>query len=212
MFFIFQCSEGTNMNFTFAVVTSFWIFALPDDYQIWPKHVGMRLELYALPTQLYLCVLCGSENKQVHYSYTYLYITDILHFTLQFTFQFTLQFTHDFNNLNLHLLFAPSSFRHLPTKATCYNIRWFKELSTFERTSARATKATTCRKFFTSVIKQLGAQKFCFTISLFHACTCFEHMCWYHHTYRCDDTRGCVMQFWPPGDEHMLLETCRGMK
>ena len=21
---------------------------------------------------------------------------------------------------------------------------------------------------------------------------------WYHHTYRCDDTRGCVMQFWPP--------------
>ena len=26
---------------------------------------------------------------------------------------------------------------------------------------------------------------------------------WYHHTYRCDDTRGCVMQFWPPDDEHM---------
>jgi len=24
---------------------------------------------------------------------------------------------------------------------------------------------------------------------------------WYHHTYRCDDTRGCVMQFWPPDDE-----------
>ena len=22
-------------------------------------------------------------------------------------------------------------------------------------------------------------------------------------TCRCDDTRGCVMQFWPPGDEHM---------
>ena len=22
-------------------------------------------------------------------------------------------------------------------------------------------------------------------------------------TYRCDDTRGCVMQFWPPDDEHM---------
>ena len=26
---------------------------------------------------------------------------------------------------------------------------------------------------------------------------------WYHHTYRFDDTRGCVMQFWPPDDEHM---------
>jgi len=22
-------------------------------------------------------------------------------------------------------------------------------------------------------------------------------------TYMCDDTRGCVMQFWPPDDEHM---------
>ena len=22
-------------------------------------------------------------------------------------------------------------------------------------------------------------------------------------TYRCDDTRGCVMQFWPPDDEYM---------
>jgi len=26
-----------------------------------------------------------------------------------------------------------------------------------------------------STINQLDAQKFCFTISLFHACTCFEH-------------------------------------
>jgi len=30
---------------------------------------------------------------------------------------------------------------------------------------------------FISVIKQLDAQDFCFTISLFHASTCFEHMC-----------------------------------
>ena len=29
------------------------------------------------------------------------------------------------------------------------------------------------------------------------------HSLWYHHTYRCDDTRGCVMQFWPPDDEYM---------
>ena len=29
------------------------------------------------------------------------------------------------------------------------------------------------------------------------------HRLWYHHTYRFDDTRGCVMQFWPPDDEHM---------
>ena len=29
------------------------------------------------------------------------------------------------------------------------------------------------------------------------------HSLWYHHTYKCDDTRGCVIQFWPPADEHM---------
>ena len=23
------------------------------------------------------------------------------------------------------------------------------------------------------------------------------HSLWYHHTYRCDDTRGCIIQFWP---------------
>jgi len=30
---------------------------------------------------------------------------------------------------------------------------------------------------FISVINQLEAQNFCFTISLFHASKCFEHMC-----------------------------------
>ena len=30
---------------------------------------------------------------------------------------------------------------------------------------------------FISVIKQLYAQNFCFTVSSFHASTCFEHMC-----------------------------------
>jgi len=35
------------------------------------------------------------------------------------------------------------------------------------------------------------------------------HSLWYHHnetsewSYRCDDTRGCVMHFRPPDDEHM---------
>jgi hypothetical protein len=31
-------------------------------------------------------------------------------------------------------------------------------------------------------------------------------------TYTCDDTRGCIIQFRPHDDEHMVLETCRGMK
>jgi len=29
------------------------------------------------------------------------------------------------------------------------------------------------------------------------------HSLWYNHTYRCDYTRGCVMQFWHPDDKHM---------
>jgi len=27
------------------------------------------------------------------------------------------------------------------------------------------------------------------------------HSLWYHHTYMCDDTRGCVMQFWPDDEK-----------
>jgi hypothetical protein len=77
---------------------------------------------------------------------------------------------------------------------------------------------------FISVFNQLDAQnmfnnKF-YYITLHVSSTCAHlqeaeialHRLWYHHTYRCDDTRGCVMQFWPPDDEHMVLETCRGMK
>jgi hypothetical protein len=33
---------------------------------------------------------------------------------------------------------------------------------------------------FISVINQLDAQNVCFRISLFHASTCFEHMCSKH--------------------------------
>ena len=79
-------------------------------------------------------------------------------------------------------------------------------------------------EFLISVFNQLDAQ------NLFHnkfyfmpvhiSSTCSHHQevkialhtLWYHYTYRCNDTRGCVMQFWPPDDEHMVLETCRGMK
>ena len=31
-------------------------------------------------------------------------------------------------------------------------------------------------------------------------------------TYRCDDSRGCIVQFRLPDDEHMVLETCIGLK
>ena len=89
------------------------------------------------------------------------------------------------------------------------------------KTTCVSKEVTTAHIVF-SVISQLDAQSFCFTISLFHASICFEHMCsslggqnsirqplvsshLVHETviYRCDDTRSCVIQFWPPDDEHM---------
>ena len=30
-------------------------------------------------------------------------------------------------------------------------------------------------------------------------------------TYRCDDIRCRIIQFWPPDDEHIVLETCIGI-
>ena len=70
-------------------------------------------------------------------------------------------------------------------------------------------------KNFISVFNQLHAQnlfynKFYF-MPLHVSSTCSHHQevkislhsLWYHHTYRCDDTRGCVTHFWPLGDEHM---------
>ena len=61
--------------------------------------------------------------------------------------------------------------------------------------------------FFISVLNQLDEQnlfyiKFYF-MHLHVSSTCAHHQAvkialhslWYHHTYRCDDTRDCVMQF-----------------
>jgi len=53
---------------------------------------------------------------------------------------------------------------------------------------------------FISVINQLDAQNFCFTIILFHASTCFEHMC------SPSGGQNCIKQplvSRPPDDEHM---------
>jgi len=89
---------------------------------------------------------------------------------------------------------------------------------------------------FVLAINQLDTQHFCITICLFPACICFEYhvliirrpKCYYTvsgiitpiggrpvyrtATYMCADTRCCIITFWPPDDEHMVLETCRGMK
>jgi len=60
---------------------------------------------------------------------------------------------------------------------------------------------------FISVFNQLDAQNLFhnefYFVPLHVSSTCAHHQevkialhsLWYHHTYRCDDTRGCVMQF-----------------
>jgi len=51
--------------------------------------------------------------------------------------------------------------------------------------------------------------KICFTVSfisflyMFLAHVLIIRRSKSHYTYRCDDTRGCVMRFWPSDDEHM---------
>ena len=57
---------------------------------------------------------------------------------------------------------------------------------------------------FISVIKQLDEKKFCFTISIFHASTCFVHMCSSSGGQNCNDTAsgiitpvGVMMYSWP---------------
>ena len=77
---------------------------------------------------------------------------------------------------------------------------------------------------FILVINQLDAQNLFY--NKFISCLCmFRAPCahrqgvkivlyslWCQHTYRCNDTKCCIIQFWPPDDEHMVLEICRGMK
>jgi hypothetical protein len=82
----------------------------------------------------------------------------------------------------------------------------------------RPVNRLTASKIFISLFNQLDAQnlfhgKFYF-MPLHVSSTCAHHeevkialhSLWYHHTYRCDDTRGCVMQFWPPDNKHMCLK------
>ena len=67
------------------------------------------------------------------------------------------------------------------------------------------------RVLFISVINQLDAQNFCFTISLFHASTCFEHMCSSSGGQNCIIQRlyNTILTSWWWAH---VLETCRGMK
>ena len=69
--------------------------------------------------------------------------------------------------------------------------------------------------------------KICFTVSLFHASTCFEHYVLIVRRSKLYYIASSILtpiggrpvhrlredsQFGPPDDEHMVLEICRGMK
>jgi len=55
-----------------------------------------------------------------------------------------------------------------------------ESVCTAQYREAESVCAAQCREIkcvFISVINQLDVKNFCFTISLFYASTCFEHMC-----------------------------------
>ena len=87
-------------------------------------------------------------------------------------------------------------------------VRWRTKATEFSFFSVRCTtfffynKFISCRYMFRAHVLIIRRSKLHYTASgiitpigdsLVHRTA----------TYRCDDTRGCVMQFWPPGDEHM---------
>ena len=78
--------------------------------------------------------------------------------------------------------------------ATCatYSINWLVFItemkSVYSAVRTGSLNKSVCALFN---IQQL------YVLPTLYLCVCI------YHTYRCDDTRGCVMQFWPPDDEHM---------
>ena len=106
----------------------------------------------------------------------------------------------------------------------------FPDKSELRKKWTRGTHATVSVDFYLSN-EPTWCTKLLFYNKFFHASTCFEHcvliirrsklyytasgiitpvgdrpVSQHGHgnaTYRYDDTRGCVMQFWPPDDKHM---------
>ena len=105
-----------------------------------------------------------------------------------------------------------SVFNQLDAQHLCFAISLFHASTCFEHmcSSSGGQNCITQPLVSSHLWVWWCAQHLCFAISLFHASTCFEHMCSSsggqncitQPLVRCDDTRGCVMQFWPPDDEH----------
>ena len=89
--------------------------------------------------------------------------------------------------LTVHLSIFISVINQLYAQNFCFTISLFHASTCFEHMCSKHLDITHLIYFdvlltvhlsiFISVINQLDAQNFCFTISLFHASTCFENMC-----------------------------------
>ena len=72
-----------------------------------------------------------------------------------------------------------SMHTHLNSEQKIFKCFYFRDVYTNKWTDFDVL-LTVHLSIVISVINQLDAQNFCFTISLFHASTCFEHMCSKH--------------------------------
>jgi len=127
-----------------------------------------------------------------------------------------IKFISVFNQIGAYNLFRNKFyFMHLHVSSTCAQHQevkialhslWYHHTYRWP-SRARDVLLTVHVSIFISVFNQLDAQnlfrnKYYF-MHLHDSSACAYHQevkialhtLWYHHTYRCDDTRGCVMQF-----------------
>jgi len=77
-------------------------------------------------------------------------------------------------NLKTSITVPSNTTKCYSNMTTCFSLR---RLSSDQHYKNFEVLLTVHLSIFISVINQLDAQNFCFTISLFHASKCFEHMC-----------------------------------
>ena len=117
-----------------------------------------------------------------------------------------------YNKALVHWMLDNEDYRHTFTKCNTYCCPTTRVVV---QTRLNITFILHCLSFIL-VINQLDAQnlfnnKFISCLYTFRAQCAHRqevkivlYSLWYHHTYR--------PQLWPPDDEHMVLETCRGKK
>ena len=114
---------------------------------------------------------------------------------------------------------------YLITEGTPGRKHYFSKFKVTEKVRNNFWSLLTVHLSIILVTDQLNAPILVFIMTLLYLSTCFEHnrahhqevkivshSIWHHHTLQavvrctspaeCDDARCCVIQFWPPDDEH----------